>query len=72
MEFASGPTYCVFEKKKTLNDGSGIDVRKLPNGTYLFMSVCRDCGKKKAKIVSAATYNLIDPSGSSLTGRPSD
>lgn len=57
--FASGPTYCISQKKKTFNDGKGIDIKKMKNGSYLALSTCKECGKRKSRIISKETYSRM-------------
>ena len=58
-EFASGPTWCVSQRKKTFNDGTGIVIKPLKNGTFIALSVCKECGKKKSRIISQNTLNMM-------------
>ena len=57
--FASGPTWCVSQRKKTFNDGTGIEIKPLKNGSFLALSVCKECGKKKSIIISKNTFNMM-------------
>jgi hypothetical protein len=50
--FASGMTYCITQRKRTFNDGTGVTVHAMKNGTTMIKSVCKECGHKKSVITS--------------------
>lgn len=49
-KIAMGPTYCLSCKKRTFNDGTGIDQVKV-KGRWYHKSVCKVCGSKKSLII---------------------
>lgn len=63
IAFATGPTYCISERKKTFNDGTPLHVKQLKNGAWLLQSKCKECGKGKSRIISWKTYEKIIKAG---------
>lgn len=63
IAFATGPTYCITEGKKTFNDGSPLHIKQLKNGAWLVQSKCKNCGKGKSRIISWDTYKKMIKGG---------